>query len=84
MSEQIEQARPRERVVVIGAGMVAHRFVEAMRSRDDAGRFDITVLGDERLAVPAAVYGVLMFPLAAGVGYLLSRRAPAREPTVAA
>ncbi|QNK52807.1 nitrite reductase large subunit [Dermacoccus sp. PAMC28757] len=47
MSEQIEQARPRERVVVIGAGMVAHRFVEAMRSRDDAGRFDITVLGDE-------------------------------------
>lgn len=44
----------------------------------------LTVLGDERLAVPAAVYGVIMFPLAAGVGYLLSRRAPTREPTPAA
>ena len=44
----------------------------------------LTVLGDERLAVPAAVYGVIMFPLAAVVGYLLSRRAPTREPTPAA
>ncbi|PVZ05352.1 bile acid:sodium symporter family protein [Actinomycetospora cinnamomea] len=44
----------------------------------------LTVLGDERLAVPAAVYGVVMFPLAAGVGYVLARRAPAGEPTATA
>lgn len=43
----------------------------------------LTVLGDERLAVPAAVYGVIMFPLAAGAGYLLAARAPAHEPAVA-
>ncbi|WP_188837256.1 nitrite reductase large subunit NirB [Flexivirga endophytica] len=36
-----------QHVVVAGAGMVAHRFVEALRSRDDAGRFRVTVIGDE-------------------------------------
>jgi bile acid:Na+ symporter, BASS family len=40
----------------------------------------LTVLGDARLAVPAAVYGVLMFPLAAAAGVVLARRAPVREP----
>ncbi|MCI2958133.1 nitrite reductase large subunit NirB [Agromyces atrinae] len=34
-------------VVVIGAGMVAHRFVESLRSRDEAGEWHITVIGDE-------------------------------------
>jgi bile acid:Na+ symporter, BASS family len=43
----------------------------------------LTVLGDERLAVPAAVYGVIMFPLAAGAGYLLAARAPTHEPAAA-
>ena len=33
----------------------------------------IGVLGNERLAVPAAVYGVIMFPLAAAAGFLLTR-----------
>lgn len=33
----------------------------------------VTVLGSEQLAVPAAVYGVVMFPLAAVAGYLLTR-----------
>ena len=37
--------RPR-RVVVVGAGMVAHRFVESLTSRDD-GDTAITVLGEE-------------------------------------
>ncbi|MEJ2889597.1 bile acid:sodium symporter family protein [Actinomycetospora aeridis] len=43
----------------------------------------LTVLGDEALAVPAAVYGVIMFPLAAGAGYVLARGAPTRETTPA-
>ncbi|MGY1714835.1 bile acid:sodium symporter family protein [Geodermatophilus sp. SYSU D01106] len=39
----------------------------------------ISVLGSVELAIPAAVYGVLMFPVAAVVGWLVSRRAPDRE-----
>jgi BASS family bile acid:Na+ symporter len=39
----------------------------------------VTVLGSERLAVPAAVYGVVMFPLAAAAGFLLSRTRVARD-----
>jgi BASS family bile acid:Na+ symporter len=42
----------------------------------------VTVLGNETLAVPAAVYGVLMFPLALLAGFVLRRfvvSAPAEE-----
>lgn len=35
------------RAVVIGGGMVAHRFVEAMLDRDDAGQWQVTVLAEE-------------------------------------
>ncbi|MEE6260422.1 nitrite reductase large subunit NirB [Plantactinospora sonchi] len=35
------------RLVVIGNGMVGQRFVEALRSRDTAGRWQVTVLGEE-------------------------------------
>jgi BASS family bile acid:Na+ symporter len=31
------------------------------------------VLGNERLAVPAAVYGVIMFPIALAAGFLFAR-----------
>lgn len=34
-------------VVVVGHGMVGHRFVEALRARDDAGMWRITVLAEE-------------------------------------
>src|SRR5215469_12033373 len=34
-------------VVVVGHGMVGHRFVEALTARDDAGRFGVTVLSEE-------------------------------------
>ena len=34
-------------VVVVGAGMVAHRFVESLTRRDTDGRWSVTVLGDE-------------------------------------
>jgi BASS family bile acid:Na+ symporter len=40
----------------------------------------VSVIGNEAMAAPAAVYGVLMFVPAAGVAYLLSRSA---EPIVA-
>ncbi|MBP2454840.1 nitrite reductase large subunit NirB [Mycolicibacterium lutetiense] len=36
-----------QNVVVIGHGMVGHRFVEALRSRDAAGTWRITVLSEE-------------------------------------
>lgn len=39
-------ARLRE-VVVVGHGMVGHRFVEALRSRDADGRWRVTVLAEE-------------------------------------
>ena len=35
-------------VAVVGHGMVGHRFVEALRSRDTEGRWRITVLAEER------------------------------------
>ncbi len=42
----------------------------------------LTVLDNDTLAVPAAVYGVLMFPLALGAGWLLSRsQRRARTPS---
>lgn len=36
-----------EHVVVVGGGMVAHRFVEALRSRDTEDAFRVTVLAEE-------------------------------------
>src|SRR5690606_14392416 len=35
------------RIVVIGGGMVAHRFTEALRTRDTEGAFTIDVLAEE-------------------------------------
>lgn len=43
MRSEIEQ----QHVVVAGGGMVANRFVEALRSRDGGGRYRVTVIGDE-------------------------------------
>ena len=39
-------AGPATHVVVVGAGMVAHRFVESLLSRADAG-WRLTVIGEE-------------------------------------
>jgi nitrite reductase (NADH) large subunit len=41
------QTSPARHVVVVGHGMVGHRFVEAMRARDTAASWRITVLGEE-------------------------------------
>ena len=38
------------RVVVVGHGMVGHRFVEALRSRDTQHRWKVTVLAEESSA----------------------------------
>ena len=51
------------RLVVIGAGMVAHRVVESLRARDGDRRWRVTVLGDEgrrpydRIALSTVVDG---------------------------
>ncbi|WP_288050075.1 FAD-dependent oxidoreductase, partial [Nocardia sp.] len=39
----------RKTAVVVGHGMVGHRFVEALRSRDDAGQWQVVVLSEEQL-----------------------------------
>ncbi|MDE0572824.1 nitrite reductase large subunit NirB [Demequina sp. B12] len=39
-----------ERIVVVGAGMVAQRFVQTLRERDVDGRFHVTVIGEESYA----------------------------------
>src|SRR5215208_3207719 len=39
--------RSTRNVVVVGHGMVGHRFVEALRSRDADGAWRVTVLGEE-------------------------------------
>lgn len=63
---------------------VASAFEVGIHNSTLAIAVALTVLGEERLAVPAAVYGVVMFPLAAGAGWVLARRAPRREPAVTA
>ncbi|WP_433711297.1 nitrite reductase large subunit NirB [Nocardia sp. CA-084685] len=39
----------RKTVVVAGHGMVGHRFVEALRSRDEAGQWQVVILSEEQL-----------------------------------
>jgi len=34
-------------IVVVGGGMVAHRFVEALRARDEVGEYRVTVCAEE-------------------------------------
>ncbi|WP_062521229.1 nitrite reductase large subunit NirB [Demequina silvatica] len=36
-----------EHIVVVGGGMVAHRFTEALRARDTEGRYSVEVLAEE-------------------------------------
>jgi nitrite reductase (NADH) large subunit len=69
------------RVVVVGYGMVAHRFVEALTARDTDGRYDVTVIGEEprraydRVAMTSYLSGVtadeLTLPTQDGAGTLV-------------
>jgi len=43
-------AASRKSVVVVGHGMVGHRFVEALRDRDRDGQWHVTILGEESTA----------------------------------
>ena len=42
-----DTSRTPRRLVVAGGGMVAHRFVEALRARDTDGTWQVTVLAEE-------------------------------------
>jgi len=46
MSAATDLTTPQQ-IVVVGGGMVAHRFTEAMRARDADGAYAITVLAEE-------------------------------------
>jgi nitrite reductase (NADH) large subunit len=73
------------RVVVAGHGMAGHRFVEALRARDDAVRFQVTVLSEEarpaydRVALSSVFEGAdeaaLRLPALSGVDLRLGVRA---------
>ncbi|RZU31237.1 bile acid:sodium symporter family protein [Blastococcus saxobsidens] len=74
----------------LGLGFAVPRLLGVARGQAIACAFEIgvhnstlaitvalSVLGNVELAVPAAVYGVLMFPLAAAFGWVISRGAGA-------
>lgn len=80
-------------VASLGIGYLLPRLLRVDHPRAVASAFEvgvhnstlaiavaIGVLGSPQLAVPAAVYGVIMFPLAAVAGVLITRRAGDREP----
>lgn len=49
MNSTVEPTQ-RATVVVVGHGMVGHRFVEALRARDHAGRWQVVILSEESQA----------------------------------
>jgi BASS family bile acid:Na+ symporter len=53
---------------------VASAFEVGVHNSTLAIAVAVSVLGSEQLAVPAAVYGVLTFPIALSAGFLLTRR----------
>ncbi|WP_433200475.1 nitrite reductase large subunit NirB [Nocardia sp. CA-107356] len=48
MNSTVDPAQ-RKTAVVVGHGMVGHRFVEALRSRDEAGQWQVIILSEEKL-----------------------------------
>lgn len=79
-------------VASLTIGYLVPRLVRVDHARSVASAFEVgvhnstlaiavavSVLGSSALAVPAAVYGVIMFPLAALAGVVLSRRGPDRR-----
>lgn len=48
MNPTVDPAQ-RKTAVVVGHGMVGHRFVEALRSRDEADQWQIVILSEEQL-----------------------------------
>lgn len=47
MSQQMSRQTSRQRLAVIGNGMVGHRFCERLSDYDTTGAFEVTVVGEE-------------------------------------
>ncbi len=59
---------------------IASAFEVGIHNSTLAITIALTVMGSERLAVPAAVYGIVMFPIAALAGYALTRTSARKQP----
>ncbi|WP_168626026.1 bile acid:sodium symporter family protein [Cryobacterium sp. BB307] len=83
-------------VISLTVGYFVPRWLGVRRSEAIASGFEIgihnatlsiviaqTVLGSEELSLPAAVYGVLMFFVAAGFGFIIRARSSERESVAA-
>ncbi len=83
-------------VISLTVGYFVPRWLGVRRSEAIASGFEIgihnatlsiviaqTVLGSEELSLPAAVYGVLMFFVAAGFGFIIRARTSERESVAA-
>lgn len=68
---------------LLGVGQkqaVASAFEVGIHNSTLAIAVAVSVLDEEALAVPAAIYGVLMFPIALLAGFAFRRRAEVEEP----
>ena len=81
-------------VLSLGIGFVVPRLLKIERSQAVASAFEVglhnatlaiviarSVLQNPDMSLPAAVYGVLMFPLAAAFGVLITRGGAASKAT---
>lgn len=82
-------------VISLAVGYAVPRLLRVSRPQSIASSFEIgvhnatlaiviaqTVLGSIEMSLPAAVYGVLMFFLAAGFGFLIRGRVPSADARV--
>ncbi|OCG75268.1 nitrite reductase large subunit NirB [Microbacterium sediminis] len=76
----IADTLPSRRVVVVGAGMVAHRFVESLLARGDAP-WRVTVVGDEG-RLPYDRVGLTSYFSGRSADDLALEAAPLRDPRV--
>ena len=81
-------------VVSLGIGFLVPRLLKVDRPQSIASAFEVglhnatlaiviaqSVLRNPDMSMPAAVYGVLMFPLAAAFGLLITRGSAAAQPS---
>ncbi|WP_084077898.1 nitrite reductase large subunit NirB [Demequina sp. NBRC 110057] len=71
-----------EKIVVVGAGMVAQRFVQSLRTSDAEGRFDVEVIGEEAYAPYDRVALTSFFSKAGPEDLLLGDQALWDDPAV--
>jgi nitrite reductase (NADH) large subunit len=71
-----------QRIVVVGAGMVAHRFVTTLLERDGAGRFEVDVFGEEDYAPYDRVALTSYFQGTSAEGLLLGEPSLWEDPRV--